>query len=161
MDKDKAQIQPESIDVSGRSQNFVTRVKLLPPGEAINAVVDPPEMVVNVQIISEKATARIERVPVVISQPFGTPDRWRPDPAAVDIEVSGRGEIVNGLTLDQVTATVNGNYLLTPSVTNEVPVVIHVQQGVEVSEAKSLPVTVKLVPLAPLVQPQVFAPQEP
>jgi len=161
LDAEKTQIQTEPIDVDGRSQTFSTRVRLLPPGDAVNAVVDPPEMVVNVMIISEKATAKIERVPVVVSQPFASANRWVTDPGWVDIELSGRSEVVKAVTLGDVTASVNGNIPLSPSETNEVPVVVHVQQGLVVDEVKALPATVKLIPMAPLSQNPANTPAGP
>ena len=152
LDAEKVQIQTEPIDVDGRSQTFSTRVRLLPPGDAVTAVVDPPEMVVNVVIINEKATAKIERVPVVVSQPLASVNRWTTEPGWVDIELSGRSEIVKAVTLSDVTASVNGNIPLTPFETNEVPVLVHVQQGLVLDEVKPLPATVKLIPLMPLIQ---------
>jgi hypothetical protein len=147
LDPAKVQIQTEPIDVDGRSQTFATRVRLLPPGDAVNAVVDPAEMAVNVVIISEKATAKIERVPVTVSQPYATPARWRTEPEWVDVELTGRSEVVKAVSFGQVTVSVNGNIPLTPNVTNDVPVLVHVQQGLSVDEVLALPATVKLIPL--------------
>jgi hypothetical protein len=147
LDAEKVQIQTEPINVDGRSQTFSTRVRLLPPGDAVNALVDPPEMAVNVVILSEKATAKIERVPVIVSQPYATPNRWRTDPEWVDVELTGRSEVVKAVSFGQVMAAVNGNIPLTPNMTNEVPVVVHVQQGLSVDEVTALPATVKLIPL--------------
>ncbi len=149
LDAGKVQIQTEPIDVDGRSQTFSTRVKLLPPGDAVNALVEPPEMAVNVVIINEKATAKIERVPVIVSQPFAAPNRWRTEPEWVDVELTGRSEVVKAASFGQVMASVNGNIPLTPNATNEVPVVVHVQQGLAVDEVTALPATVKLIPLTP------------
>ena len=124
-------------------------MRLLPPGDAVNALVEPPEMAVNVVIINEKATAKIERVPVIVSQPFATPSRWRTEPEWVDVELTGRSEVVKGASFGQVMASVNGYLPSAPNATNEVPVVIHVQQGLAVDEVTALPATVKLIPLIP------------
>ena len=150
LDVTKTQIMADTIDVDGRSQTFSTRVRLFPPGDAVNAVVEPPEMVVNVMILSEKATAKIEHIPVIVSQPFASPNRWRPDPEWVDVELTGRSEVVKAVKFDEIMVSVNGNIPLTPSTTNEVPVVVHVRQGLSLDGVKTLPETVKLVPLAPL-----------
>ncbi len=149
LDAAKTQIMPEPIDVDGRSQTFSTRVRLFPPGDAVNAVVEPPDMVVNAMITSEKATAKIERVPVIVSQPFGSANRWRPSPAWVDVELTGRSDVVKTVGFDEVMASVNGNIPLTPTATNEVPVMVHLRQGLTVDDVKALPETVKLIPLAP------------
>jgi hypothetical protein len=121
----------DAIEVEGRSQSFATRVRLYPPGEAVNAVVEPSDMVVNVLIISEKATVRLERVPVVVVQPPGDANRWLAEPAWVDIEVTGRSEVIKAITFGQLIASVNGTIpVATLSATNDVPVTVHVQQGI-------------------------------
>lgn len=160
LDAEKVQIQTDVIDVEGRSQAFVTRVRLYPPGDAVNAVVEPSDMVVNVLIFSEKATARIEHVPVIVSQPVGSANRWVTEPEWVDVEVSGRSEEVKAITFGQIIASVNGNIPVTPlSETNSVPVMMNVQQGLVIDEVKPVPAVVKLipVPVVPLT-PKLAAP---
>ena len=119
-------------------------------------------MVVNVIVFSEKATAKIEHVPVVVSQPVTSANRWVTDPQWVDIEVTGRSEVVKAITFGQLIASVNGNIPVTPhSEANEVPVNVHVQQGVTIEEVKTVPSVVKLIPLpalSPTPNPQ--PPQE-
>jgi hypothetical protein len=161
LDAERVRIQTDVIDVEGRSQSYATRVRLFPPGDAINVAVDPADMVVNVVIISEKATALLERVPVVVVQPSRSANRWVTDPAWVDIEVTGRSEEVKAITFGQLLASVDGNVPVTPlSVTNEAPVMVHVQQGVVVDEVKPVPPVVKLipVPLDPVPSVQAVVP---
>ena len=162
LDAEKVQIQTDAIDVEGRSQAFATRVRLFPPGDAVNAVVEPSEMVVNVMIFSEKATARIEHVPVVVSQPAGSANRWVTDPQWVDVEVTGRSEEVKAITFGQILASVNGNVPVTPlSATNEVPVMVHVQQGLVIDEVKPVPAVVRLIQVPPAPSaPGPAAPQD-
>ena len=162
LDAETVQIQTDPIDVEGRSQTFATSVRLYPPGDAVNAVVEPSDMVVNVIVFSEKATAKIEHVPVVVSQPAASANRWVTDPEWVDVEVTGRSEVVKSITFGQITASVNGNIPITPhSETNEVPVNVHVQQGLSVDEAKTVPSAVKLIPLpVPSLTPKSADPQE-
>jgi len=149
LDAGKVQIQTDMIDVEGRSQTFTTRIRLYPPGDAVNAIVEPSDMVVNVMIISEKATAKIEHVPVVVSQPAASANRWVTVPECVDVEVTGRSEVVKAITFGQIIASVNGNIPVTPlSETNEVPVIVHVQQGLSIDEAQAVPSTVKLIPIS-------------
>ena len=122
-------------------------MKLYPPGEAVNAVVEPSDMVVNVLVISEKATIRLERVPVVVMQPPGDANRWLVDPPWVDIEVAGRSEVIKAITFGQVIASVNGTIpVATLTATNDVPVTVHVQQGLAVDELKATPPVVRLTP---------------
>ena len=148
LNAEKVRVQADAIDVEGRSQSFATRVRLIPPGDAVNAVAVPPDMVVNVQIISEKATARVERVPIVVAQPIGAPNRWVTEPAWVDIEVTGRSEEVKAIGFEQLVASVNGNIPVAPQgVTNEVPVMVHVLQGVTVDATAPIPPVVRLIPV--------------
>jgi len=147
IDVEKTQILVDPIDVDGRSQSFSVRLRLYPPGDAVNAVVEPPDMVVNVMISSEKATARIERLPVILSQPFQSPVRWRPDPEWVDVELTGRSEVVKAVKFDEVMVSVDGNLPTAASGTNAAPVIVHVRQGLVVDDVKPIPDTVKLVPL--------------
>jgi hypothetical protein len=148
LDNETVRVQTDAIDVEGRSQSFATRARLFPPGDAVNAVVEPADMVVNVVIISEKATARLEHVPVIVVQPPSSANRWITDPAWVDIEVTGRSEEVKAVAFGQLIASVNGNVPVTPfSVPNEAPVMVHVLQGVVVDEVKPVPPVVKLIPV--------------
>ena len=149
LDAATVRVQTDAIDVEGRSQSFAQRVRLFPPGGVVNAVVEPSDMVVNVMIISENATARLKRVPVIVMQPAGAQDRWATDPAWVDIEVTGRSEEVKAITFGQLLASVDGNAASTNSGQTpvEAPVTVHVQQGVVVHEVKPVPATVKLIPL--------------
>jgi len=153
LDPKKVSVQPDEIDVNGRSQSFSTRVRLYPPGDPSSVTVEPSEIVVKVLIISEKASIKIERVPVVPLQPYGSIRRWRTEPEWVDVELTGRSEVVNALTFGDVIASVNGNLPESPAVTNEATVVVHVRQGVSVDEAAVKPASVLLIPLAPALSP--------
>ena len=161
LDATTVRAQTDAIDVEGRSQSFATRVRLFPPGGAVNAVMEPSDMVVNVMIISEKATARLERVPVVVMQPAGMTRRWATDPAWVDIDVTGRSEEVRAIAFGQILASVDGSVPPESGLAaSEVPVAVHLQQGVTVDEARPVPETVKLIPLPipPEPLPEAVAP---
>lgn len=149
LDVSKVRVQPEPIDVDGRSQSFSTRVKLYPPGDPTSVVVEPSEIVVNVHIISEKATVKLERVPVSVLQPYASAARWRTEPEWVDIDLTGRAEVVKEIKFGEVSAAVNGNVVFSLAETNDVSVMVHVRQGLPVDEVTASPETVKLIPLAP------------
>ena len=68
-------------------------------------------------------------------------------PEWVDVELTGRSEVVKAVTFDEIMVSVNGNIPLTPNATNAVPVMVHVKQGLSIDEVKPLPETVKLIPL--------------
>lgn len=158
LDAETVQIGTETVDVDGRSQSFNANVRLIPPGGALNAVVDPPEILVNVLIVSEKKTAKIEHVPIIVVPPLQA-QRWRAEPEMVDVEVTGRSEVVDGITFGEIIATVSGADLpASSSVTNEVNVTLHIRQGLAVDEMRPVPAKVKLLPLQPDVrsEPKVY-----
>ena len=148
LDLENTQIQCEPIDVTDRLESFTTRVRLVPPGDASNLTLDPAEMFVNVYVTSEKATRKVEGVPVIITQPAGSPNQWTVEPNRVDIEISGRSELLKDVQFGDVMASVNGNVPIVPGLTNQVPVIAHVRQGLEVDSAKSVPENVNLIPVA-------------
>jgi hypothetical protein len=149
LDVSTVRVQPETIDVDGRSQSFSTTVRLYPPGDPTSVVVEPSEIVVNVHIISEKATVKMEHVPVTVLQPYAAAARWKTVPEWVDIDLTGRAEVVKAIKFGEVSASVNGNVLFALSETNEVPVMVHVWQGLSVDEVTTSPRSVLLIPLAP------------
>lgn len=155
LDRSKVLIQPDPVDVEGRTQTFTARVKLNPPGDDPNAKVDPPEMAVTVKVISEKSTAKIEHIPVKVLQPAGSAAVWKVDPEYVDVEVTGRSEIVAGIAFGELIAAVNGNIpVVEGALTNDAPVSVHVRQGLAVDDAKPFPPTVKLIAVEPAPEPE-------
>ena len=163
LDEKKIRIQTEPINVEGRTQTYSTRVKLLPPGEVPNGKVDPPEMMVNVKVINEKTTAKIEHIPIEVLRPTGAATKnWKVLPAWVDVEVSGRAEVVRGIVFGDLLASVNGDIPVIAGVlTNDVPVTIHIRQGLTVDEVKIFPATVKLVAENPPAPPETEDPAKP
>jgi hypothetical protein len=145
LDATKVRIQPEAIDVDGRTQSFSKHVRLFPPGDPVGATVEPAEMVVNVLVISERATAKLDRVPVIVLQPYAPDRSWRTAPAWVDVELTGKSEVVKGVKVGDVTASVSLPESFSAAGTNEVPVVIHVRQGLSFDEVSAVPPAVRLV----------------
>ncbi len=148
LDLESTQIQCEPINVTDRLEPFTARVKLVPPGGSATLRVDPAEILVNVQITSKKEPRVIKGVPVVISYPVGMPNPWIVEPESVDIEISGRSELVGKVDFSDLIASVNGNIPFTPGVTNQVPVIVHVRDGLELDSVKSVPLKINLIPIA-------------
>jgi len=147
LDVENTRIQCEPVDVDGRLESFVTRVRLVPPGDAANVEIDPLDMVVNIYITSENSSTIIERVPVIVSQPDSSVNKWITEPHFVNIKVSGRSELLKSVQFGDIMASVNGNVPVVPGLTNDVPVIVHVKQGLAVDTVTSLPEKVKLIPL--------------
>jgi len=146
LDPEKVQVQTEPLDVDGRTQSFSTRLKLHPPGDA-RLRVEPSEILVNVQIISEKSTVRIEKVPVRLVQPSGTGPAWRCEPEWVSVELTGRTEQIRVIKFEEVGAIVNVENVREGISTNTLPVRILLRQGLSVDSATATPETVTLIPL--------------
>lgn len=147
LDLDKVRVQSEPISVEGRTQSFTQRVKLIPPGGVLNAKVDPPEILVMVKIINEMSTARLERLPVAVTTMSGEVSKnWRAVPHTVDVELSGRAEMLSGIRQEDVKVSVSGDVpMLSGTEAVEVPVKVFLRQGLLVDDVKCVPASVKLV----------------
>ena len=160
LDLEDTQIQTEPVDVDGRLESFTKRLRLVPPGDASSMTVDPAEMVVNVYIISQRLTKKIEKVPVIVNQPKGVPNRWETSPDVVDVEVTGRSEVIKGIEFADIMASVNGNLPVIPGLTNEVAVLTHLRQGLDVDTTRAVPEKIKLIPVL-MPEPKSSPPPEP
>lgn len=154
LDKEKVKIQCEPINVEGRAQTYKTAVKLLPPGIVPDATVKPSTVDVMVTITAESATRHIEHARVFVAQPYAATSRWKLEPDWVDYDIKGRVEEVNALTAGQILFSVDAAAARSDTVTNELPVHVHIQQGLAIDEVIVTPQTVKLIAL-PLPVPPV------
>jgi YbbR domain-containing protein len=118
-------------------------------------------MIVNVSITSQRLTKKIEQVPVIISQSPGLENSWNATPPAVDIEVTGRSEIISNIDYGDVMSSVNADLPFIPGVTNEVAVMIHFRQGLNVDSARVVPEKIKLTPAvsSAVNKPEAVSPQ--
>ncbi|MBQ7191175.1 MAG: hypothetical protein IJR99_17360 [Kiritimatiellae bacterium] len=162
VDRDALQIQTEPINVDGKLSSFTVPVRLLPPGDFQNATVEPASMDVSVKISVETATRHMDLGRVIISQPISSTTQWKVEPEWVNYDIKGRSEVINEVQDGQILFSVDGNRPVTSDkLTNEVPVRIHVQQGVSVDDIVVAPPTVKLIAIpAPLPPPTEAKPAE-
>lgn len=145
VEPEKTLVQPEVVDVEGRSQSFLQTIKLIPPGADANATLEPAELRVEIKITTEKTTRTLEHCPVTVIQPPGLQQRWRVVPAEVKVEVSGRREELDDISYGNVIATVNvdPNNISEGVVTN-VPIKVLILHGVKVDQSSPIPATVDL-----------------
>jgi len=152
LDVINTRVQCEPIDVEGRLDSFSTSLRLVPPGDVANVKVSPPDMVVNVIITSRNVISTNQQFRVnILSRPENSLNRWLAEPEFVDIQVSGRAELLKGEQSLSTMASVNGNIPFVPGQTNEVPVLVYVRQGLAVDWVKAVPEKVKLIAL-PLIK---------
>ncbi|MBO4287496.1 MAG: hypothetical protein J5985_04950 [Kiritimatiellae bacterium] len=161
LDEEKVKIQCEPINVEGRAQTYVATVKLLPPGAAPTATVEPSTMNVTVTITAETGSRHIEHARVFVAQPYAAQTRWKLEPDWVDYDIKGRVEVVNSVTEGQILFSVDAFAPRSDALTNELPVRVHIQQGLAIDEVIVMPQTVKLISLplpAPPVPPESTPP---
>ena len=141
---DKVQVLPAPIDVEGRTMSFQTRVALHPPGDQTRLKVIPPEMVVNVQITSEKTTTRMANIPVRVIPAADSDTPWVCDPLSVELDVTGGAEEVARLQPEDFSVTANAAHL-DPNAQGKqtVPLTVLVRQGTAVT-AVAVPASVDL-----------------
>ena len=138
LNTNKVQVHTTPIDIEGRTQSFQTRVTLSPPGDPTRLKVVPPEMLVNVQITTERATTRIENVPVH----FMPPSVWTYTPQHVALEVTGSPEEMARIKPDDFTVIANA---ASDSTNRLATLTVLVRQGTTVT-ATADPDTVELTP---------------
>jgi len=142
---DKVQVLSSPINVEGRTMSFQTRVALYPPDHPTRLKVTPSEMVVEVQITSEKTSARIERVPVHVLPAAAGGAPWVCSPPHVELEVAGGAEEVAHLGPEDFSVIANTMHL-DPSPTagkQIVTLTVLVRQGTAVT-ASAVPGSVEL-----------------
>lgn len=154
LDVANTRIQCEPIDVEGRLESFTARLRLVPPGDAANVKVEPPDIAVKVTIISQNIIKTNEHLRVNIqSRPESSVIKWRAEPEFVDILVRGPVKHLEEEKSLYALPSVNVNIPLVPGETNEVPVIIYLRQGLSVDWVKAVPDKVKLIAL-PLIKPE-------
>ena len=138
LDPDKVQVMPAPIDVEGRTQSFQPRVALYPPGDPTRLKVVPTEMIVNVQITIEKATTRIENVPVHLIGDAA----WVCMPATVTLEVEGNPEEIANARQEDFSVIANATGAQTGAHA-QVPLTVLVRQGTTMT-ATAVPAAIEL-----------------
>lgn len=151
LDRASAMVQVQPISVEGRSTSFTVPVKLLPPADVPNATVSPATMEVAVKVITENVSRRMELGRICVISPQGSSMRWRVEPEFVDYDVRGRAEEVDSIRNGQIIFSVDGDISVSSDsvTTNEVPVRVHVLQGLNIDDVAVSPPVVKLITSPP------------
>ena len=87
----------ELIDVDGQGASFTRRVRVLLPGVAGVSQIDPPEVKVKVNIVTETATRMWTNVTVCAMVRHDLPCRVDFEPPAVNVHLHGRAEVLQGI----------------------------------------------------------------
>jgi len=139
--KGRDKVQTEPVDVDGRVESFTKKVRILPPSEAWVSRIEPSEVTVKVNIITEIETRTWKQIPVrAIARPGDAREIYF-EPPAVDVTLEGRVEVLDGIGDDTISVLVDCSELETAA-TYELPVLVHLPCQTEVHPTVT-PETVK------------------
>jgi len=141
--EDQHILATEPVDVSGRMVSFSKQVRVLPPSDTWVPDIEPAEITVRVNIVTESITREWTNVMIMAVAPPGHRPAVSFDPPHVAVSLHGRSEILESLTGDAVTVFVD-YHELDPSRSYELPVQVHLPAGIDV-RAKVEPDTVTIV----------------
>lgn len=125
-------VETAKVDVDGIEDSFTTRVRVLQPPDTWVAKIKPSEIRVKIQIVTEKATRGITNVTVLAIMQQDRAANVSFEPETVNITLTGQKEVLDGIKEQQVKAFVDCTDIIM-SVTNELPVNIHLPAEIEAS----------------------------
>jgi hypothetical protein len=134
-------ISTEPIDVDGRVASFSKIVKII-VGPAISSV-DPPEVKVDVKIVTETVSRELTNVVVCAILEPGARAQVEFNPPVVNVTLNGQAAAVEGVIPDSIKVFVDCEGLQ-PAATYELPVSVHLSPGADVT-AKVTPETVRVI----------------
>ena len=138
--KDKVYTEP--VDVDGRVESFSKKVRILSPSDAWVSRIEPAEVNVKINIITEIEKKTWEKVPVrAIARP-GETRKIHFDPPTVDVSLEGRVEVLAAIGEAAISVLVDCSELK-EAATYELPVMVHLPCHMEVSPTVK-PDTVKV-----------------
>lgn len=135
-------VKTEPVDVDGRVNSFSKRVRVLSPGTTWVSHIEPQEITVNVEIVTETVVREWTNMAVLAVTEPGFSGRLRIDPPTVLVRVSGGAETVSNLSSNAVRAFVDVGRL-EPARTSSVPVHVYVP-GLRPQEASARPSSVRV-----------------
>lgn len=141
--KDVKIVKTEPIDVEGRGTSFTRRAKVVPPGDSGVLAIEPSEIKVRVNIVTETVSRPWTNLTVFAVLAHAADVEVAFDPSHVDVFLHGREEVLNGIPPSAVMAFVDCVGLDAPG-NHRVLVSVHVPAGLDVNatvEPKSVIVT--------------------
>lgn len=122
--RDTTSVSTEPVDVDGRVESFSKQVRVLSPGENWVSQIEPPDITVRVNIVTETSSRKMENVPVLAVTEPGKDITVQFDPAVVQVTLLGRAEEIDAITSNDIQVFVNC-VGLQPGATYELPVQVH------------------------------------
>ncbi len=136
-------VTTEPIDVDGRVESFSKTLRVLVPGNIGVIQVDPQEIQVKVNIITESVSVTLTNIPVLaISEPT-TYSGFKFEPPTVNVTITGNSEVVEKLEFGKI--RVFANCLdLDKKLTNTIPLSVYLPINKNI-ETKLEPDTVTII----------------
>lgn len=130
--KDMAQMDTEPVDVEGSVQSFTRNVRVLPPADTWVSLIEPPEVLVRVSIVSKVVERVWTNIPVLAISPPGSQADLIFDPDTVNITVRGTAAVLDDLT--NTALKVFADCVdLNPAITNECQLAAHLPPDMEIT----------------------------
>ena len=143
MDSEGMAVETESVDVDERVKSFTKMVRALSPGETWVAQIEPAEIKVTVNIVTESVSREWTNVAVLAVMDRGEMRKVRFEPETVTVSLHGRNEVLNSFTNRIPRVFVYCTELKT-SKKHDARVNVHVPIGMDVTAAVT-PETVKVI----------------
>ena len=132
--QNKEEIGTEPVDVDGRVESFSKTVRVLPPRDTQVSTIEPAEITVNVNIVTESITREWTSVKVCGIVAPGFNDKICFTPANVNVTLKGSLEEIDNIASNPVVAFVDCSGLVSGVVTT-LPVQVHIPADMDIRAA--------------------------
>jgi YbbR domain-containing protein len=122
-------LDTEPVDVEGLIESFTRKVRILQPPDTMVSI-DPPEIDVRVNIVTESVSREWTNITVNALSASENPLHVQLKPSNVNVQVHGRKDLVTAIHDTAITPFVDCR-TLAPDSSTDLPVLIHTQHGIE------------------------------
>ena len=131
-EQEKKVVQTEPVDVDGRVKSFSKRVRVLPPIDTGVSRIEPSEVTVKVNIVTETVQLEWTNITVLAIMEHTAGMGVSCEPSTVNVTLSGRAEMINSVTEKQIKAFVDC-VGLQPGTAHRLRVDVHLPAGIDVT----------------------------
>lgn len=123
-------VHTEPVDVENRVQSFVKRSHVLPPSAMLHYQIEPPDVLVHVTISEKSESLEWKDIPVLAIVRPGSTIKAEVAPERVSVRVTGRSDVLAGLT-NIVPKVFVDCVDLDSSLAYDLPVNVHLAPGLD------------------------------
>ena len=150
--RDTTALETEPVEVDGRVESFVKRVRVLQPGDDWWSAIEPDSVTTKVTIVTENVSREWSDVPVVALMPPQDVCTVTLDPPMVAVSLYGHAEWLETMTPERLKVFVDVSNL-NPAKEHKMPVRVYLPEGMDVTtQVKPETVNVRLRVREPSVQ---------